>query len=659
MIRFLQRPGPLKKYLLGGLLLVICVLMVITLIPGGFLGDAFGFGNAAGQGVLARVGDQDVTVQEVQQRSQQALRRSGYPAAVLPLIRSQVAQQLVMRRAMLVEASRLGLRVTNDELRDALRSGPMGAQLFPNGDFIGQDRYEQLVLQQFDMGIGQFEDQVKQDLLLGKLQNLITDGVRVSNSDVEQEFRRENTKVKLEYAVLSLDSISKGIHPTEAELKAFFDKNQARYANAIPEKRKANYVVVDTSKVAEQVPVTREDLQRYYNQHRDEFRVPDEVNLRLIQVRTSPPGPDGKTDPKALEAARQKADDILKKLKAGANFADLAKKVSDDPSKENGGELGWIGRGRIPDIEDQIFALNKGETSGVLRSSLGFNIVRVEDKRVAHVQGLDEVKSRIEPLVRQEKAQRAAESLATSVRTLARSAGLDAAAAKNNLQVVHSQLFSRGESLPGVGSSPEFMEAVFGARVNDPPEMTNLPQGYVIYQVSEVKPPQKPTFEDVRARVEADFKQERANELLAQQTRELSDRARAEHDLKKAAKQLGATVKSSELVTRSGQVPDIGAMSGQASVAFDMKPGEVSGPINAGRNGIVFTVLERQEPNPAELAGNQDRIRDTLLQKKREEVLEIFTSNLQTEMQKAGKIRYNKEERERLFNPRPETAGGY
>ena len=162
----------------------------------------------------------------------------------------------------------------------------------------------------------------------------------------------------------------------------------------------------------------------------------------------------------------------------------------------------------------------------------------------------------------------------------------------------------------------------------------------------------------MRASVEADFKQERATELLQKQTQELSDRARAAHDLNKAAKELGATVKSSELVTRSSQVPDIGAMSGPAAAAFDMKPGAISGPINAGRNGIVFAVTERQEPSPDQLAASKDRIRETLLQKRREEVLENFANNLRAEMEKRGQIRYNKEERDRLMNPRFGTTGG-
>ena len=294
----------------------------------------------------------------------------------------------------------------------------------------------------------------------------------------------------------------------------------------------------------------------------------------------------------------------------------------------------------------------------MLRSALGFNIVRVEDKRTAHLQSLEDVKATIEPLVRQEKATRATETLANDVRILARASGLDAAGAKYGLAVIHSDFFSRASSLPGVGVSPEFMDAVFGAHANDPPEMTTIPEGRVVFQVTGVKPPQKPTFDEVRARVEADFRQQQAIELLRKQTQELSGRARVSHDLKKAAQELGATMKTSELVTRSSQVPEIGAMSGPAAAAFDMKPGAISGPINAGRNGVVFTVTELQEPNPDQLAAASDQIRESLLQKKREEVLENFADNLRAEMEKTGKIRYNKEERDRLMKPRlGETEG--
>jgi len=658
MIRFLQTPGPIKKIILGGMLTVICVLMAITLIPGGFLGDAFGFG--AGQGVFAKVGNQEVTTQDVQLRSQRVARQQKLPPQLMPMIEQRVADQLVLQKAMLAEASRLGIRVTDEEVAQELRTGSFGSTFFPNGNFIGQTQYETFISQNYQMGVAQFEQEIKEALILRKLMNLVQDGVTVTDADLEQEYKNQNVKVKFEYALLSLDSLKEQIHPTEAELKAFFDKNQDRYANAIPEKRKVDYVVLDTGKLADKTNVTPDDLRRYYNQHREEFRVADEVNVRHILIKAPPPGPDGKIDPKAEAAAKAKAEDILKKVKAGGNFAELAKKYSEDEgSKTQGGSLGWISKGRtVPEFEKAAFSLDKGQTSDVVQSSFGFHIIRVDYKRTAHVQTLDEVKSQIEPLVKQEKTANVAESLANTIATQARTGGLESAAAKNGLKVEHSPLFSRNDTIPGIGAAPQFMDAVFGANAKNPPDVINIPQGYAIYQVTEIKQPTKPTFEDVRAMVENDFRQERASVLLRQKLNELADRARAQHDLKKAAKEAGATLKTSEMVTRQSQVPDIGALSGPAAVVFTLKPGEISGPIDQGRNGFVLSVLERQEPSAADFQTAKERIREQLLQRKRDEVVQIFQTELRQRMQKEGKIRYNKEERDRIFNQRGDFAGG-
>src|SRR5262249_18607853 len=195
----------------------------------------------------------------------------------------------------------------------------------------------------------------------------------------------------------------------------------------------------------------------------------------------------------------------------------------------------------------------------------------------AHVKSIDEVKAQIEPVIRQQKASRAAENEANTILTQARSQGLDKVAAAKGLEAVTTDFVSRTDALPGMGNSPQFVDAAFRASEKAPPEEAQLTQGYAIFEVLGIKPPATPRFEEIRDRVESEFKNGRVNTLLAQKTQELSDRAKAEHDLKKTAKELGATYKTSDLILPDGQVPDIGSMSGGASVAFTMKPGEISG----------------------------------------------------------------------------------
>jgi peptidyl-prolyl cis-trans isomerase D len=655
MIRFLQTPGKVKKIVLGGLLVVICGAMAITLIPGGILGDAFGFGNPQAN-IIAKVGDQEVTVNEVQDTARQMGKQQfprGFPQQFMPFLMQRAAQQLIVQKAMVAEAHRMGFKVTDAELQSELQHGNFASALCPGGTFGGQENYENFIQQNFSMSVQQFEQLLKTDLLIRKLRAAIEGGVTVSDQELAQQYQRENTKVKFDYAVVTLEELMKQVHSTDAELKAYYDQHKQQYANAIPEKRQARYIVIDTNKMRQQLQVTPQDLQQYYNSHRDQYRVPEQVSVRHILIKTPAPGPDGKVDEAAVKAAREKAESVLKQVQAGGNFAELAKKVSEDPgSKDNGGSIGWIQRGQtVPEFEQAAFSLPKGQSSGIVRSTFGFHIIHVDEKQEAHVKSLDEVKPQIEPQLASDKAASRADALASKAQNEARTAGLDKAAKDNGFEVVDTGLFTRTDSLPGVGNAPELMSAIFGARDKSTPDSVHIPQGYVIYQVTKVEPARSPSFEEIRARVEQEFRGDKSAQMLQQKTAELSEKARSLHDLKKAAKEVGATVKTSDLVGPSGQVPDLGSLSGPARVVFEMKPGEISAPINTGRNGVVVALLERQEPPPAQFAASKERLRDQLLQKKRNEFLEVFATNLQKQMEKSGKIKINQQELKRITTP--------
>src|SRR6266852_1725031 len=652
MIRFLQTPGPTKKIILGGMLLVICAAMVITLVPGG-IGSSISLGGP-GQGVVATVAGEPVTTLEVQREARQMLRqqfpRGGEQAAMLlPYFAERAAQNLIGRKALVAEAERLGLRATDEEVRDELQHGRDAATFFPGGNFVGQQQYES-ILQNADLSVPVFEQNVKFDILLDKLRGLATGGVLVPEAEVRKEFEKQNTKVKFEYAVLRKDDLLKQIHPSDAELKAFYDRNKATYNNSIPEKRKVRYVVLETAKIMAEASVSPQDLQGYYDQHREDYRVPEQVSVSHILIKTPLPGPDGKVDPKGVEEARKKAEDVLKQLKAGGNFGELAKKYSEDPgSGKNGGSLGFIGRGRtVPEFEKTAFSLPKGATSDLVQSSYGFHIIRVDDKQAAHLKTLDEVKDQIEGSIREQKAAQAASNQVNALLAQARGTGLDKAAAAKGLNLVDTDFVSRTDGLPGIGNSAQFMSAVFGQAEKSPPGQVALSQGYAVFEVTAIKPPATPTFEEIRSRVETEFQNERVAALLTQKTQELADRAKAEHDLRKAAKEAGATIKTSDFVLPEGQVPDIGSMSGGASVAFSLKVTEISAPITNGNTGVVLSVTERQEPTPQDFEAKKDQIRDALIQNQQQEMFGLFVSNLRAQMEKSGKIQINVDEMKNL-----------
>jgi peptidyl-prolyl cis-trans isomerase D len=651
MIRTLQNAGPTVKIVLGALLVLICASMAITLIPGG-LGSSLGIG-APPAGVLATIGDQQVTVNEVQ-REARAMVRQKFPrggaqvSMLLPYFANQAAEQLINEKALVAEAHTMGLRVSDDELRDELQHGQLASILFPDGKFVGQEEYENFV-QRNDLTVPQFESLEKDYIIVNKLRALVSSSAFVSDAEVRAEFDRRNTKVKFDYAVITRADILKELHPTDEELKAFYDRNKATYNNSIPEKREIKYVVVDSAKLAAATTVSDQDLQAYYDQHREEYRAPEQVKVSHILIKTPLPAAGGKEDEKGVADARAKAEDVLKQVKAGGDFAKLAEKYSDDPgSAKQGGELGWIGRGRtVPEFEKAAFSLGKGQTSDLVKSSYGFHIIRVEDKQEAHLKTLAEVKSEIVEKVKQQKVAHDAEVAANTLLSKARTDGIDAAAASKGETAVTTGLFSKSDTLPGLAANPQFMETVFNEAEKSPPDMAEIPQGYVVFQLLAVKPPATPTFEEIRSRVESEFKNERSGFLLQQKTQELSDRAKAEHDLKKAAKELGASYKTSDLVLPDGQVPDIGSMT-SASAIFGLKPGDISGPITAGGNGVVAQLIDKQTPTDQEFAAKKDEIRQSMLEAKQGDLFGLFVTNLRKDMEKSNRLKVNQQEMKNL-----------
>jgi len=659
MIRFLQTEGPFKKIVLSGLLLLICAAMVIAFIPGNLGNDLMG---TPGKGVAAKVDGQDITIEEVKDTARGMLQQQGAQlganaAMLLPFFAQRAADQLVDRQALVSEAQHLGFKATPQEIKDELQHGRYSEIFFPGGTFIGEAEYEGL-LQQHNLTTTSFEDSVGKEILISKLQALITGSASVSEAAIRQEFDKQNTKVKFEYAVLKQDDIKKGLHPTTEELKAFYDSHQKNYANSVPEKRKVKYAMIDLSKIENGVQVTHDELSSYYNQHRDQYRVAEQAKVSHILIKAPLPGPDGKVDGKGVAEAQRRAEDLLKQLKAGAKFEDLAKKYSEDPgSAKEGGSLGWIGKGRtVPEFEKAAFSLPIGQMSDLVKSSYGFHIIRVDDRQDAHMKTLEEVRDQIEPILKQQKAQQIAQRQAEELLQQAKTQGLDAAASAKGVPEVTSDFFSRKDMVPGLGPSPQFMDAVFTTAEKSPPEMAPTSQGFAVFDLLAVKPQSTPTFEEIRSRVEEEFKNERSNVLLSQKTQELSDRAETEHDLKKAAKELGATVKNSEFVAPDGQVPDIGSMTGQAAAAFSMKPGDISGPINSGANGVVIAVTDVQAPSEADFAAKRDQIRDSLLQSKEQELFALFVTNLRDQMEKSGKIKINQEEMKTLTQTRSESG---
>lgn len=647
MIRLLQQNTSAVKFIFAFIIIAAIGTMVITLVPGIF--DTAG--STANSDVFATVHDPGWTGRlesgstikqtEVAQLAQRQLQQQNLPDMLMPYMEQRAGQILVQREILKHEADRLHLQVSDEDLRRELRTGAFAQYLFPNGAYIGDDAYINFVQSAFRTTRASFESQVKSDMELNRLQSMLTGGVNVSDTAVREAALKQNVKVKFDYVVVSPEDVRKQINPTDAQLHTFFDQNKARYAVAIPESRKIQYVAFDASNLPGGKPqVADADILAYYTAHQAQYTVKEQVKVRHILIAV-PAGADAKTD----SAAKAKAEDLLQQIKAGGNFADLASKNSDDPgSKTQGGELGFLDRGRtVPEFDKTAFSLAPGQTSDVIKTQFGYHILQVEAKNTAHVKPLAEVRGEIVPVLEQQRATTAEQSFASQLVADAGKNGIDKAAASKGLHAQTTDFIAKDGVIAGVADGTSLLVKAFTTAKGAAPESVATGDGFAVFQVEDVKAAHAPDFDSYKQHIADDYKEQQVPQLMNEALNKLDTRAKALNDLKKAAAEQNLPYKTSDLVGHDAQVPELGSLAGPASVAFTLPQGQISGPINTGRTGGVLVVTDRQEPDPQEIAKTFNQTRDQLLNAQREEIFRVYLGNVTDQYQKSNAIHMTKQ----------------
>jgi peptidyl-prolyl cis-trans isomerase D len=647
MIRFLQTDNRVTKALLVVIIGAASVSMVVYLIPGltgqsATAADTYAmiyphwYSRLLSSGVAVSQQRVDrVTQQQVQRQYPQY---AGNPA-ILRMLEPRVGEQLIQQQVLLAEAEKLGIHATDDDLKQALQKGQFGELFFPNGQYVGDEKYKNII-NSHEVSVTDFEDEVRQGIVFHRLEALITAGVTVGDQEVRDEYRKGNIKIKFDYAVISSDELSKETNPSDSELAGFFKTNAARYASAVPEERKITYFAFTPSELPGGVPqVSQQEIQQYFNAHQAEYKVEEQARSRHILIQV-PAGADAKTD----VAAKAKAEGILKQIQGGANFADLAKKNSDDPgSKDSGGELPFAKKGTmVPEFEKALFGQKIGDTQ-IIKSHYGYHIVQVEERQDAHSESINEVLPTIQATLIRQKAAAAEENFAHQLTSEATQNGLEKTAAAHHLELTTTPMVGSQGVIAALPDGSQVIAKAFGAKQSDSPQYAPTGEGYAIFQVTGIAAAHAPTFEDWKSHILDDYRQQVLPALLSLRTKQLSDKAKSENDLAKAAKELGATMKTSDLVGSSGQVPDLGQVAQVAPQLLDLAVGNISGPIDAGRTGVVAKIVDKQEPTAEEIAKNFDQARDQMLEERRSEAFSVFLSGVMDEYKKSKRIMMNKQ----------------
>jgi peptidyl-prolyl cis-trans isomerase D len=614
-----------KGWLKWSLALVVLT-FVVFYIPD-FLSTTTG---AAPSEVIAQVEGEPITVAAFTRRynAQVNAYRNAYGGQINDqLIKQlgidrQILSQLVDEEAMVAEARKQGIKVSDVEIRERILALP-GFQ--ENGKFVGEQRYRQILqVQNPPMTTAEFEKSLRRALQIEKLRNALTGWMSVSDAEVAAEFRKRNEKVKLDVVQITPDAFKSQVTVTDAELAAAFEKSKDRYR--IGEKRKIKYALLNVEDVRKTITIPEADLNAFYQSNLSQYQTPAQVRASHILFKL-----DGK-DEKAVQA---KAEEVLKLAKApGADFAALAKKYSEDESNnQNGGDLDYFGRGRmVAEFEQAAFAMKSGEISNApVKTAFGFHIIKMVDNKPESTRPLSEVRTEIEDQLKWQKAQAEAEKIAKGLEaSLKTAADLDRVAKEKGMTVAESGLILSADPIPGIGTQPEFAGRLFGMKEGEVSPAMRVAAGWVFGTVTGRQDPYVPKLDEVKTKVAEDVKQEKAAELAKQRASAIATELKSAKDFAAAVKKAGLEVKTTELIARGAAIPDLGISETVDAAAFALPQGGVSDALTTPTGTAIVRVAEKVNVTDAEVEAGKDQLRDELVNTRRDKFFGAYMQKAKT-----------------------------
>src|SRR3990172_2122619 len=503
-------------------------------------------------------------------------------------ISQQVVDFLVDEVLVLQRAQAEGIQVGDEELRAKIQA----IRAFQEDGKFSRDRYAAL-LNRAKIDPATFEADQRREIVRRKMEATVKEGIKVSDAEIRQayEFRRE--KVRAAWAQVEISPLMTDVKVTDAELEDFLKKNALRFQE--PERRRLQYVLLSPKTFIK--PATDAEVERYYKEHVAEFEKPRRVKVAHILVRVPPVG-----GSEAEEKAKAKVLEVRRGVRAGEDFAKLAKDVSEDPaSAGSGGDLGYVARGElVPAFEQAAFALKRGEVSTEpVRTPFGYHAIKVTDIQEGGRRPLKEAATEIKEKLQGEQGERAALAKAEEVKGPLQCAKDFSAEARRRGLEPKTALLARGDSLEGMGRAQAGEEAVFAAAPGGVLGPLQTPRGYAVVKVVEQQPAAVPPFAEIKWKVA-----EKGEDLLA------------------AAKKQGLPSGDTGLLSRSEPAADRRVPGEVMRAALQLAVGQVAEPVTLPQGIYVVKALERRAPDPSGIEKEREELRQQVLEQKRNQAWE-------------------------------------
>lgn len=525
----------------------------------------------------------------------------------------QVINELVTEAIVIQGAGREGVRVSDDELRSTIQQIH---EFQDNGRFSREEYLK--VLRQIRLDPGEFEAEVRRQLVRRKMETLVKQGVKVSEEEVREAYRERHERVRAEWAYADFKPAMAAIQVADADIEPYVKAHQPQFSR--PERRRLQYVVVSAGQAV--AAVSDAEVDAYYKEHGAEFEQPKRLRVAHVLVRVPPVG-----GSEAENSAKAKIEDVIRRARAGEDFAKLAREVSEDKaSAVQGGDLGFVGPGElVAPFEQAAFALKKGEISGPVRTPFGYHAIRVLDVREGGKTPLKEVAAKIREELAAQRSERAAQARAEEVKTALLGAKDFTAEAKRFGLEVREATFARGDALGEVGRDPQLDEAIFTLAVGGVSTPLKTAGGFAVVKVIQPVPAGVPPLAEIRDRVVEAIKRERAEQQVMDKAKALVAALGKGGDFAAMARTDAFTTGSIALFSRSDPPKDRGGLPGSVLLAALQTPaGQVAEPVRAEGGVYVVKTLERQAAAPDGFERERAELEKQVLEQKRALVWESW-----------------------------------
>lgn len=620
-----------KKYVMGGILVLVSASMLLYLVPN------YNTGSGSSDVIVAKIGSTEITEAEARRSIQTQTRGQKIPAEIIPNYVPQMIQTMISDRAMEYQAHKLGLEVSDQDVAEYLRQN--FPNLFQDGKFVGKDVYAAMLGQQ-GVTIDEFESDLKRTMLIGKLREVAIEGSVVTPAEVEQEYHKKNDQIQLQYVKVTQDKYKKEAEPSTEEMQQYFKTNSARYQD--PETKNLVVLVADGSKIEQGINPTDSELQVIYNQNQANYRLPERVNVRHILLMTQ--GKPASDDAKI----KAKAEDLVKQLRAGADFVEMAKKNSEDPgSASKGGEYDNVVRGQMdPAFEKAAFSQKPMVISDPVKTAYGYHIIQVLSHEDARIKPFAEVKDEIAKQWKQQRVSDIMQKISDKAQQALQKDPdhPDKVAADLGMEVVHADGIAPGQMVPGVGASPDFDQSIATLKKGEVSQpVSPSANKVVVAEVAAINPAHPATFDEVKTQIHDSMVNSRLMKIVMDKSKELSDAAKANGgDLAKAAKTVGLEVKTTELFKRQASVDGLGSAN-YFEDAFKTPVGTVLNAIPMPDATVIAKVVQHVSADMSKLPEQRGQLIESLKGDKARERNTIFEAGLVEKLQQEGVIKMHPE----------------